>query len=104
MAETPDAPPPSAPAPVPEPVVERQRPWRLSPVWVVPILAVIVGASLLVNTLMQAGPTVTIEFRTAEGLEAGKTEVRYKEVVVGRVENVTLSSDRNRVLAGVRLV
>jgi paraquat-inducible protein B len=104
MAETPGAPLPPPPAPLPEPVVEKKRPWRLSPVWVVPILAVIVGASLLVNTLMQAGPTVTIEFRTAEGLEAGKTEVRYKEVVVGRVENVTLSSDRKRVLAGVRLV
>jgi paraquat-inducible protein B len=97
MAEAPDA-------PLPEPVVEKKQPWRLSPVWIVPILAVIVGASLLVNTLMQAGPTVTIEFRTAEGLEAGKTEVRFKEVVVGQVETVTLSSDRKRVLAGVRLV
>src|SRR5262245_58676429 len=102
MAETPDAPPPGPP-PLPEPVVEKKQPWRLSPVWIVPILAVIVGASLLVSTLMQAGPTLTIEFGTAEGLEAGKTEVRYKEVVVGRVETVTLSSDRKRVLAGVRL-
>ncbi|HEV7914843.1 MAG TPA: MlaD family protein, partial [Albitalea sp.] len=95
------------PAPVPpavaEPVVRTKNPARLSLVWIVPLLAVVIGASLLINTLMQAGPHVTIEFRTAEGLEPGKTEVRYKEVVVGRVESVSLSDDRKRVVAGVRL-
>ncbi|WP_280151109.1 MlaD family protein [Piscinibacter sp. XHJ-5] len=86
-----------------EPVVRRRNATRLSLVWIVPIVAVVVGASLLINTLMQAGPHVMIEFRTAEGLEPGKTEVRYKEVVVGRVEAVSLSDDRKRVQVGVRL-
>ncbi|CAG1019674.1 Intermembrane transport protein PqiB [Burkholderiaceae bacterium] len=85
-----------------EPIVRKKNPARLSLVWIVPILAVIIGASLLINTLLQAGPEVLIEFRTAEGLEPGKTEVRYKEVVIGRVESVTLSDDHQRVLVGVR--
>ena len=99
----PDAGSDSAPPAVAEPVVRRKNRTGLSLVWIVPILAVVIGASVLINTLMKAGPHVVIEFRTAEGLEAGKTEVRYKEVVVGRVESVSLSDDRKRVLAGIRL-
>ena len=95
--------PQEVPVAVAEPVVKRKNPARLSLVWIVPIIAVVIGASLLVSSLLQAGPRVVIEFRTAEGLEPGKTEVRYKEVAVGRVETVTLSEDRKRVLVGVRL-
>jgi len=116
MTEPTDTPPPGPPPaaappivvePVPaaaaEPVVGKKNPARLSLVWIVPLLAMAIGASLLINTLMKAGPQVVIEFRTAEGLEPGKTEVRYKEVIVGRVESVQLSPDRQRVLVGVRL-
>jgi len=91
------------PPAIAEPVVKRRNVTRLSLVWIVPILAVVVGASLLINTMLEAGPHVVIEFRTAEGLEAGKTEVRYKEVVIGRVETVSISEDRKRVQVGVRL-
>src|SRR5438105_4353407 len=97
--------PPGEPLPqaLPEPVITKKNPTRLSLVWIVPILAVIIGASLLVRTWLEAGPHIVIEFRTAEGLESGKTEVRFKEVVVGRVESVSLSEDRRRVLVGVRI-
>ena len=91
------------PPAIAEPVVKRRNVTRLSLVWIVPILAVVVGASLLINTMLEAGPHVVIEFRTAEGLEAGKTEVRYKEVVIGRVETVSICEDRKRVQVGVRL-
>lgn len=95
--------PEPAPLPVAEPVVAKKNPARLSLVWLVPIVAVAIGASLLIDTLLKAGPYVVIEFRTAEGLEPGRTEVRYKEVAVGRVETVTLGPDRQRVQVGVRL-
>lgn len=107
-----DESPPSEPTPVPAPaplpvppaptIVSRKRSLP-SVVWLVPLIALAVGVSLVVNSLLQAGPHITIEFRTAEGLEAGKTEVRYKEVVVGRVDAVSLSEDRKRVIASVRL-
>ena len=103
-APPPGTPPPGAlPEALPEPVVTRKNRARLSLVWLVPLVAVVIGAGLLLGTLMQAGPQVVIEFRTAEGLEPGKTEVRYKEVAVGRVDSVALSGDRQRVLVGVRL-
>lgn len=102
---------PAAPAPVPaelpqalaDPVITTKNPTRLSQVWIVPILAMLIGASLILRTWLEAGPRIVIEFRTAEGLEPGKTEVRYKEVVVGRVEKVSLSDDRKKVLATVQL-
>ena len=100
MAES-DAQPP-APA-LPEPVLARQNRLRLSLVWIVPIVAVVVGAVLVVRSLLQAGPEITIEFRSAEGIEPGRTEVRYKEVVVGRVKGVSLGPQRQKVLVTATL-
>jgi len=79
-------------------VLARQNRLHLSLVWIVPIVALVVGAVLVVRSLLEVGPEITIEFRSAEGIEAGRTEVRYKEVVVGRVKSVSLASDRQRVL------
>ena len=57
-------------------VVPRKR-MRLSLAWLVPLAALAVGAVLIVRTVMQTGPTITIAFRTAEGIEAARTEVRF---------------------------
>jgi paraquat-inducible protein B len=86
---------------VPERV--RQRDWIPSLIWLIPILAAIIGISLAVNTLIQRGPGITIVFSTAEGLEAGKTKVKYKEVDIGTVQSITLSEDRSQVLVSVQL-
>lgn len=83
-------------------VVPRRR-MRLSLAWLVPLAALAVGAVLIVRTVMQTGPTITIAFRTAEGIEAARTEVRFKEVVVGKVTKVALSPNREQVLVTVKL-
>jgi len=83
--------------------VRQRNAWRLSLVWLVPVVALLVGAVLVVRTVLQSGPEITIEFRTAEGIEPGRTEIRFKEVVVGRVTAVTLSRDRQLVLVKARL-
>jgi paraquat-inducible protein B len=98
MTET-QQPPPD----YPEPTVVRRRRINLSLVWLVPIAALLVGAVLIVRTVMQTGPTITISFRTAEGIEAARTEVRFKEVVVGKVTRVALSPDHEQVLVTVKL-
>ena len=69
----------------------------------IPILAAIIGISLAVNTVIQRGPEITITFSSGEGLEAGKTKVKYKEVEIGIVQSVTLSEDRSYVLVTVQL-
>lgn len=98
MTDTQDSPPDYPVATV----VPRKR-LRLSLVWLVPIAALAVGALLIARTVMQTGPTITITFRTAEGIEAAHTEVRFKEVVVGKVTKVALSPNREQVLVTVKL-
>jgi paraquat-inducible protein B len=89
--------------PTPAPAKARQKDWVPSLIWLIPILAAIVGISLAVNTVIQRGPEITIMFRSGGGLEAGKTKVKYKEVEIGIVQSVTLSEDRSYVLVGVQL-
>jgi len=88
---------------LPEPVLARQNRLHLSLVWIVPIVALVVGAVLVVRSLLEAGPEITIEFRSGDGIEPGRTEVRYKEVVVGRVRTVSLGPRRDRVLVTATL-
>jgi len=103
MADAEDPPRAAAEPPLPEPVLARQNRLRLSLVWTVPIVAVLVGAVLVVRALLQAGPEITIEFRSGEGIEPGRTEVRFKEVVVGHVKSVTIGPQGQKVLVTATL-
>ena len=87
---------------LPQPVVKRRR-FNASLIWLIPALAALVGLSLVVSNWLQAGPEVTLSFQSAEGLDAGKTPVKYKNVVIGRVGKIDLSSDRSHVLVTVAL-
>ncbi len=80
-----------------------RRKWRISLVWLVPLIAALVGLSMLVQTWMTQGPVISITFRTAAGLEEGKTLVKYKDVNVGTVTAIGLSEDGSRVIATVAL-
>ncbi|MEJ7597710.1 MAG: MlaD family protein [Kofleriaceae bacterium] len=86
---------------LPEPVVTRKR-GRPSAVWLVPTVAIIAAAVLGIRTYLRTGPTISITFDTAEGIEAGKSEVRYKNVTVGKVTEVELLPD-HRISATVKL-
>lgn len=69
--------------------VRRQR-WP-SPVWLIPLAAALVGLWLLFQYWYQQGDTITVRFPSAEGIEPGSTQVRYKAVTVGKVKSVTLN-------------
>ncbi|CAB3797181.1 Intermembrane transport protein PqiB [Paraburkholderia caffeinitolerans] len=73
--------------------------WRLQVVWLVPVLAVLIGGWLAVKAVIEKGPTITISFLTADGLEAGKTKVKFKNVDIGLVKTITLTPDHERVIA-----
>lgn len=81
----------------------RTRRLNFSLVWIVPILALLVGASLVVRNYLEKGPVISISFRTGEGLVAHKTQVRYRSVVIGEVSSVELADDRKSVVAKVEL-
>jgi len=91
------------PDPIPQaPVTERRR-WSASLVWLVPVVAALIGISMVVHSWSSEGPLIAIAFSTAEGLEAGKTPVKYKDVVVGTVASIELAPDRSHVVAHVAL-
>jgi paraquat-inducible protein B len=89
---------------VPEAAASPKRRWSLSLVWLIPIVAVVIGGWLAVKAIQERGPTITITFKTAEGLEAGKTKLKYKYVDVGVVKEIALNKDRSGVTVTVDLV
>jgi paraquat-inducible protein B len=76
---------------LPEPVI-RSGKRQVSIVWLVPVVAILIG------------PEITITFNTAEGLEAGKTKIKCKDVEIGLVEEISLSKDLTQVLVKAQLV
>jgi paraquat-inducible protein B len=73
-----------------------------SVVWLIPLITAIVGGWLIVKTVSEKGPVATISFKTAEGIEVGKTKVKYKNVEVGVVEGVQFSEDFKDVVLTVQ--
>ncbi len=76
---------------------------RVSPVWVVPIVAVLLGAWMVFYTWQTEGPSITLVFATAEGIEAGKTKVKARSVEMGIVESVELGEDLESVVVTAKL-
>ncbi|HYA34140.1 MAG TPA: MlaD family protein [Candidatus Binataceae bacterium] len=83
-------------------VVARKR-RRISLVWLVPIISAVIGAWVAVTRIMSEGPKLSIMFHSAEGLEAGKTKIRYKGVEVGTITSLRLSEDHRRVIAQAQM-
>ena len=91
------APTPSPEEELPTPVVQNRR-WIPRLVWVVPIVAAVIGISLLIRNWENQGPRITISFLSGEGVQVGKTLVKYRDVTVGRVSAAVLSPDHQTVV------
>jgi paraquat-inducible protein B len=87
----------------PEAVAAPRSRWRVQLVWLVPLVAVLIGGWLAVQSILEKGPTITISFLTGEGLEAGKTKIKFKNVDIGVVKKVALSPDDKSVVATAEL-
>jgi paraquat-inducible protein B len=92
------------PGNLPEAVAVKKSRRSFSLVWLVPMIALLIGGWLVVKGILDQGPTITITFKSAEGLEAGKTKLRYKDVEIGQIKSVTLSPDLKQVIATAELV
>ena len=73
-------------------------------IWLVPLVAALVGIGLGIQAILKSGPVITIAFETAEGIEAGKTKVRYKNVDIGEVTDIALTKDRSKVLVTAEFI
>ena len=87
--------------PLPEVQVKKHR---FSSIWLIPIVAALVAGYLGARSYTEHGPVVKLFFRTADGLSAGQTAVKYKSVVLGTVESIQLRKDRSGVTVRVRML
>ena len=88
---------------LPEATVVRKKRMRISVIWIIPILAAAVAIGLAVQRALSEGPVITIVFKSASGVEAGKTFIKYKDVNIGQVSAVTLSEDYSKVLVKAKI-
>jgi paraquat-inducible protein B len=87
------------------PEATSRKPSRsISMVWLIPLIAAIIGGWIAVKTQLDRGPTITITFKTAEGIEAGKTRIKYNDVNIGEVKKVNLSDDNSHVIVTAELL
>ncbi len=84
---------------VPHAATRRSR--RISMIWIIPLVALAIGAWLAWDTLSKEGPTIKIAFESGEGLQAGQSQLKYKEIVFGTVKSLELAPDQTHVVVTV---
>ena len=70
----------------------------ISLVWIIPLVTALVGGWLIIKTVSEQGPVATISFLTADGIEAGTTRIKYKNVNIGVVDSMEFSEDFSHVI------
>lgn len=82
---------------------QTRRISRLSPIWIVPVVAIMIGLWLAYDSYVQRGVLVTLSMPSAEGIQAGKTTIKTRNVDIGQVEKVQLSEDLSEALVYARI-
>jgi paraquat-inducible protein B len=90
--------------PIPLPTAGAHRRRRIPLVWIIPLLTVLIAAWLVWDTYSKRGPTIVITFETADGLTAGQSQLKYKNVVMGTVKSIAIAPDVSHVLVTVETV
>lgn len=88
---------------LPAAVPSKSRFARIPVVWVLPIVVVLAAGFVVIHEKLAQGEDVEITFQNAEGLEANKTKIRYKEVDIGEVRDISVSKDRKHVVVKARI-
>ncbi|MFK3705022.1 MlaD family protein [Klebsiella sp. NPDC088457] len=70
---------------------------RISPFWLLPVIAFLIASWLIWTSYNDRGTTITIDFQSANGIVPGRTPIRYQGVEVGTVENISLSKDLSKI-------
>jgi paraquat-inducible protein B len=103
MTETPETAETIQPPEIPDAIIERRHRRSSQLIWIIPVIALLVGLSLAVRAYLEKGPVITISFKSGEGVEAGKTKIKYKDVQIGLVKSITIAKDRSSVLVTAEL-
>jgi paraquat-inducible protein B len=88
---------------LPHALPDPPRRKRLPFVWILPVLVVAVTGFVVIEQKLAEGPSIDINFLTADGIEANKTKIRYKDVDIGDVTDIHVSKDRKKVVVTARI-
>lgn len=88
---------------LPKPKVTEKPTRNLAWVWLLPLVAAVIGLSILWRQWSSQGPTITITFESAADLQAGKTQVKFRDVIIGLVTDIRLSENKQEVLVKAQL-
>jgi paraquat-inducible protein B len=83
------------------PTATRRQARRIPIVWIVPLITALIGGWLAWDTFSKRGPTITIAFESAEGLQAGQSQLKFKDVVMGTVKSIAVAPDFSKVIVTV---
>lgn len=84
-------------------VVRPRKERRISWIWLIPLLAVLMGGTLMARDWLATGPTITVSFDSAEGIEVGQTRIRYKDVAIGVVTGLKVDHQQGNVVVTAQL-
>lgn len=87
----------------PLPTASTRKSKGLSVVWLVPLVALIIASGLLYQSWSEKGPQITISFKNADGVQAGNSKIKYKDVEIGSIEEITFSPDMREVVVKARM-
>ncbi|MCF6187455.1 MAG: MlaD family protein [Desulfobulbaceae bacterium] len=85
-----------------QPVLKKKR--FISPVWLLPFLALCIGGWLLYTSYQKAGVNITIHFDSAAGITPGKTKIIYKGIPIGTVKDVEIDDNLQGVTLQVEMI
>lgn len=93
---------PAIPNAIPSAVVDKRRRSKFSLVWLLPLIAILIGGWLAIQAVIERGPSITISFKTAEGITTG-TRIKYRNVDIGEVKKTSLSDDHGHVIVKAQM-
>ena len=88
-------------SPPPRHTARARRSRRIPVIWLIPIIAIAIGGWLAWDTLSKEGPTITVTFDSAEGLQAGQSQLKFREIVLGTVKSLDLAPDHSHVIVTI---
>ncbi|ASM52150.1 paraquat-inducible protein B [Pseudoalteromonas espejiana DSM 9414] len=76
---------------------------KISAIWIIPLVALLVGLWMLYQYQANVGPTIYIKMPHAEGIIAGKTEIKVRSVKIGQIDAIRLSDSQDSVIARAQI-
>ncbi len=89
-----------------EPKTHKTRKSRwgwLTSIWMVPIAALLISLWFAYQYFAQMGPEIKIHFKANSGLQANQSYVKYRDVPVGVIKEISLDKEGDGVIITVRM-